>query len=232
MSTKSTKKIGTPVRNGKAIPAALKRAAKAKAAPGNATALAAKAQDNLAKLHVTKGRAEAIKSCSALASGGTGLCVTTTRGRNIVVTRVDREVNRLTKLGEPVAALETYLKTQPKPQAKLAQGVDSHNSPHSAKAVADARGKANATKGKGAKAAAPKAGKNKQPAKGTNRAYKLGSREDTSRPDTWRRHMLTMIMRNKDMDSAKAAHAKSGKFADNKLDFNWANQQDYIKFTN
>jgi hypothetical protein len=210
----------------KAIKANPARAKAAKRAPGNATALAAKAQDNTAKLAKQHGRAEAVKSCVALATGG-GLCVTTTRDRSIVVTRVDREVNRLTRLGEPVAPLETYLKTQPKPRAQLAKGVDAHTAPHSAKAVAD-----QPKGGKGTKARTEKAAKAKQPSKGSNRAYKLGKRKDESRADTWRRHMLTMIMKNKDTDSAKAAHAKSGKYPDHKLDFNWANQQDYIKFSN
>jgi hypothetical protein len=73
------------------------------------------------------------------AKSGNGLVVTTSRNRSIVVLRVDRRVNELTKLGAPVAELDAYLKNQPKPQARLAAGVDSHNSPHSAKAVADNR---------------------------------------------------------------------------------------------
>lgn len=213
---------------------AAKAAAKAKTtkrAPGNATALKAKVQDNLATLAKRNGRAECVSS-AVNARSGNGLVVTTSRGRSIVVTRVDRRVNELTKLGLPIAQLEAYLKDQPKPQARLAPGVDSHNSPHSAKAVADARrGKAaEPTKGKG-KARAEKAAKAKQPARGTNRTYKLGTRKDESKPDTFRRYMLSTIMAHKDTDSAKAAHAKSGKYPTHKLDFNWSAQQGYIVLT-
>lgn len=221
--SKSTKTANTA----KANPA---RAKAAKRAPGNAAALKAKAQDNTAKLHSQKGRAECVAS-AVQARTGNGLVVTTSRGRSIVVTRIDRKVNELAKVGQPIALLETYLKDQPKPQAKLAPGVDSHNSPHAAKAVADAKGKAKAaaepTKGKG-KVRVAKADKAKAPARGTNRAYKLGTRKDESKPDTFRRYMLSTIMAHKDTDSAKAAHAKSGKYPTHKLDFNWSAQQGYI----
>jgi hypothetical protein len=68
-----------------------------------------------------------------------GLVVTTSHDRTIVVTRVDATVNKLTRLGLPIAPLETYLKTQPKPQARLANGVDGRTAPHSAKALRDER---------------------------------------------------------------------------------------------
>jgi hypothetical protein len=201
-----------------------------KRAPGNATALAAKAQDNAAKLLKQQGRSECVKS-AVQARTGNGLVVTTSRDRSIVVVRVDRRVNELTKVGEPVAALEAYLKSQPKPQGKLAHGVDSHNSPHAAKAVADQRKAATPAKatGKG-KVRAEKASKAKQPARGTNRRYTLAGRKDESKPDTFRRYMLATIMGSKDTDSAKAKHAKSGKYPTHKLDFNWSAQQGYIKF--
>ena len=202
----------------------------AKRAPGNAKALQQKAADNVAKLRKQAGRVECIKSTVALASGGIGICVTTSRDRSIVIQRIDKEVNRLSKVGEPVAALEAYLKTQPKPQARLAAGVDSHNSPHSAKAAADQRKGAKPATGKAGKARTEKAAKAKQPSRGTSRAYKLGDRKDESKPDTFRRYMLSTIMAHKTTDAAKAAHAKSGKYPTHKLDFNWSAQQGYIKF--
>jgi hypothetical protein len=58
----------------------------------------------------------------------------------------------------------------------------------------------------------------------------LAGRKDESKPDTFRRYMLSTIMKAKDTDSAKAAHAKSGKYPTHKLDFNWTAQQGYIKF--
>jgi hypothetical protein len=179
-------------------------------------------------------------SSAVQAKGGNGLVVTTNRNRSIVVLRVDRRVNELTKLGAPVAELDAYLKNQPKPEAKLARGVDGKMTEHSRKAVADNRksngaAKAEAkaatpAKGKNGKARTVKADKAKAPAKGTNRSYTLGTRKDESKPDTFRRYMLSTIMKHKDTDSAKAAHAKSGKYPTHKLDFNWSAQQGYIKF--
>jgi hypothetical protein len=199
------------------------RAKAARKAPGNAKALEAKAADNLAKVQARKGRAECIMS-AVQAQTGNGLVVTTSRDRSIVIVRVDREVNRLAKIGEPVAPLEAYLKNQPKPIAKLAQGVEGKMTENSRKAVADQKAAA------APKAAAPKAGKNKQPSAGTNRAYTLGKRKIEAKPDSWRGYMLATIVAAKDTDSAKAKHAKSGKFSDKKLDLNWAAAQDYIRF--
>lgn len=116
-----------------------------------------------------------------------------------------------------------------KPQAKLASGITPKDAPHSAKAVADQKATP-ATKGKGDKARTAKASKAKAPARGTERTYKVGSTKIAAKPDTWRGHMLGTIVKHSDTAKAKAAHAKSGKFSANKLDFNWANAQGYIKF--
>jgi hypothetical protein len=132
-------------------------------------------------------------------------------------------------LGMPYGPAERFNKANPvaKPQARLAQGVDSHNSPHSAKAVADARKGA-----KGSKAAPAKAGKNKQPSRGAERSYTVvKGTENKARPDTWRHHMTSMIISATDTAAAKAKHAKSGKFPGNKLDFNWAANNSFIKFS-
>jgi hypothetical protein len=133
-------------------------------------------------------------------------------------------------IGMPYAAAERFNRENPapKPQARLAKGVDGHNSPHSAKSVADQR--------KGTKAApktsATKAGKNKQPSKGAERSYSvIKGAENKARPDTWRYHMTAMIIGSTDTAAAKAKHAKSGKFPSNKLDFNWAANNGFIKFS-
>lgn len=170
---------------------------------------------------------EAVKS-AVNARTGNGLVVTTTADRSIVITRVDARVNKLAKAGQSIAPLEEYLKTQPKPVAHMARGTDAHTAPHSAKAVADQ--KRSETKPHKGKVRMEKAAKAKQPARGGNRAYTLAGRKDESKPDTFRRYMLSTIMGCKDTDSAKAAHAKSHKYPTHKLDFNWAAQQGYIKF--
>lgn len=136
----------------------------------------------------------------------------------------------LAAIGRPYAAAERFnaANPAPKPQARLAQGVDSHNAPHSAKAVADAR--KSAAKGKATPAA--KAGKNKQPSKGAERSYTVVAKtENKARADTWRHHMTSMIVSATDTAAAKAKHAKSGKFPGNKLDFNWAANNGFIKFS-
>jgi hypothetical protein len=216
-STKNAKAVVTP--------AAAKRATQAKRAPGNAKALEAKAADNLAKLAKRTGKAEAIKSVVGILNSSS-VAVTTSRDRTVVIKRMDATTTKLAVIGAPVAPLEEYLRTQPKPQAKLANGVDSRTAPQSAKAVAD--------QAKGAKAPkatkTPKGAKAKAPSKGVDRAYKVGSTKNTAKPGTWRHHMLTVIQSHKDTASAKAAHAKGKAFTANKLDFNWVNAQGYIVF--
>jgi hypothetical protein len=205
----------------------------ARKAPGNAKALADRAADNTAKLRKQEGRAEAIKT-AVNARSGNGLVIETTRGRTIVIMRVDASVNKLSGLGMPVAPLEDYLKTQSKPQARLARGIDSGDAPQSAAAVASqrkaAKGTKPATTGKG-KARVAKAAKDKAPSRGADRTYKLGTRKDESKPDTFRRYMLSTIMKHTSTAAAKAAHAKSNKYPTHKLDFNWSAQQGYIVFT-
>lgn len=144
-----------------------------------------------------------------------------------------KEFRALSGVGKPYAAVLAYHKANPvkKPQARLANGVDARTAPQSAAAVAAQRKGAQAAPatGKG-KARMEKAAKAKQPARGGNRRYKLGTRKDESKPDTFRKYMLTTIMSHKDTDSAKAAHAKSRKYPTHKLDFNWSAQQGYIVF--
>lgn len=207
------------------------RAKAAKRAPGNAKALQQKAADNVKRLNDAKGKPETVRSAVA-ARTGNGLVVTTSRERSIVVTRIDSTVNKLAQMGKLVEPLETYLKSQPKPQARLARGVEGKMTENSRKAVADQKqpAKAKSAENKG-KARTEKAAKAKQPARGGNRTYKLAGRKDESKPGTFRTYMLSTIMAHKDTDSAKAAHAKSRQYPNHKLDFNWAAQQGYIAFT-
>lgn len=135
--------------------------------------------------------------------------------------RETAELKAAAIVGGSFSTVKALAEALPKKIAKLAQGVDSRTAPHSAKAVADQKAKPAAKQ-------PAKAAKAKQPAKGTNRAYKLGTTANEARPDSWRHHLLTMVMSNKDTDSAKAAHVKSGKFSANKLDFNFAVAKGYI----
>jgi hypothetical protein len=199
----------------------------AKKAPGNAKALQDKAADNVKKINSRKGRIEAIKTATMANNGHGPLLVVTTRDRSIVVARQDAQTNALVKVGQPVAPLEDYLKTQPKPQAKLARGVEGKMTENSRKAVQDQKTPASQP----AKAAAPaKSAKNKQPSRGADRDYTKGKTAIAAKPDSWRHHMLTVITKHGNTAKAKAAHEKSGKFAGNKLDFNWAAAQGYINW--
>lgn len=144
-----------------------------------------------------------------------------------------KEFRALSKIGMSYSKALAFHNANPapKPQARLAKGVDSHNSPHAAKAVADQRKDAPAAKASPKTAKAPKAEKNKQPSRGAERSYTVvKGTENKARPDSWRHHMTTMIVSHTDTASAKAAHAKSKKFSGNKLDFNWAATNQFIKF--
>lgn len=229
--SKSTNKVTRRNAAGRAEAAAIKanapRAKAAKRAPGNSKALEQKAQDNTAKLAKQAGKAEAIKTVVGILNSSS-VAVTTSRDRTVVIKRMDATTTKLAVIGLPVAPLEDYLKAQPKPQARLANGVDAKSAPQSAKAVADqAKG---AKSAKATKTAAPKGAKAKAPSKGVDRSYAKGKTVNNAKAGTWRHHMLTVIMAHKDTASAKAAHAKGKAFTANKLDFNWANAQGYIQF--
>lgn len=188
--------------------------------------------EKIAKLRgkrVAKQNADTIIVSKSLATGN-GVYVESANGKSVIIAQwQDKgQTRKLAGMGGSMAALVAHLATLEKPTAKLAHGVDSHNSPQSAKAVADqSKGKAT----KSAKPRADKAAKAKQPSRGTDRAYTVGKTKNTANKDSWRHYMLTTIMSSKDTASAKAAHAKSKKFADRKLDFNWANAQGYISFS-
>lgn len=198
-----------------------------KRAPGNAKALQDKAADNVSRINKQKGRVEAIAKSMPLQSGGTGVAVITTRDRTVVVSRMDATTTKLIKVGEPIAKLEEYLRTQPKPQAKLANGVDSRTAPQSAKAVADQRRgekTAPAPKGKAA-AKAPKAAKAKA---GADYSYRPTKKANDAKPNSLRGRMLKVIMAHKDTASAKAAAEKAKLTGLNSGWFNWAAANGYI----
>lgn len=137
------------------------------------------------------------------------------------------ELKKLAVVGASMRAVTEYLAKQ-KPEAKLANGVDSKSSVHARKAIDDAK-RAKALAGKVAPAAkAPKAAKAKAPATGAEWEYKLGASKNEAREGTWRYHMLRMIQDHTSTADAKAAHAKSKQFPGSKLDFNWAARTGYI----
>lgn len=198
-------------------------------APGNAKAREQRAADNAKKLNDQRGKAETIAVVKNTADGE-HIYVEGSKGSSF--TRSKRGDNKEFRtfaakgaLYEPAARYNRE-NPAPKPTARLARGIGSGDAPHSAKAVAD-QPKADA-KGKSAKPAAPKAAKNKQPARGADRDYAKGKTAITAKPDSWRHHMLTVIQKHTNTAKAKAAHEKSGKFSGNKLDFNWAAAQGYI----
>lgn len=204
-----------------------KTAARAKAAkrsPGNAKALRDKAADNVKRLRNPK--PVTVSSVTGL-KGGNGSYVTFSDNTGLTLSdwQFPASVQKVSKTGTPKDVFMAAVNAVPKPAAKLANGLDTRNAPHSAKAVRDARAAA-----KPAKAATPKAAKNKQPARGTDRSYTVGKTKNTAKADSWRGYMLTTIMGCKDTAAAKAKHAKAGKFSDKKLDFNWAASQGYITF--
>lgn len=154
--------------------------------------------------------------------------------------RFTGELAKLAKVGasyKALAAAWAAAKANP-PAAKLARGVDAQNSPHTAKAIADAK-RAGAKHDPVAKALAgkmhtPKAEKPAKAAKTTeakptaDRTYKPTKKADTSKPDSFRTYMISTIRAHKSTNAAKAAHAASGKFSHERLNFKWAETNGYI----
>lgn len=161
-------------------------------------------------------------------TSGRFVCVTAPGNETLTYPRETepKALKALAVVGGSYKAVARFLKENPpaKPQAKLARGVDSHNAPHSAKAIADQKAPATA-KGK---QRAVKADKAKAPSRGGNRAYTKGPTANTAREGTFRHYFIETLLAHKDEDSAKAAHAKSKQYADTKFNFNWAAAQGYI----
>lgn len=221
--------MATKKTNTKTAPAKVSKSAKrAKRAPGNTKALQDKANDNLAKQTKARGKAETIAVVKGTEDGG-HIYVEGNKGSSFTRDKrgddkAFRAVATKGALYEPAACFNKD-NPPPKPQARLAHGLDARTAPQSAAAVR-AQHKAATVK-----TTAPKAGKNKQPARGTERSYTRGKTAINAKPDSWRLHMLNTITKHGDTAAAKAAHAKSKKFADRKLDFNWAAAQGYITFS-
>src|SRR4051812_30240655 len=108
--------------------------------------------------------ADRIKTVVGTRSGN-GIFVEAEGGKSLVISdwQNSAQTLKLAKVGQSLAALQSHLDTIAKPGAKLARGVDTHNSPHSAKAVRDnrtAEGKAKGSAGRKARGdAAAVAGK-------------------------------------------------------------------------
>lgn len=141
------------------------------------------------------------------------------------------ELLKLAVVGASFKAVQAWLKTN-KPEAKLATGLDGRSAPQSAMAAADSRkpGKGGTSASSAAKLAGNGNGaKGKaQAASGYNFTYATGKANDT-RPDTWTHHMVEIMQRHTDSGAAKAAHAKTGRYAGKKLDFTWAKAKGFIK---
>jgi hypothetical protein len=96
------------------------------------------------------------------------------------------------------------------------------------KATKDADGPRKSSATPKAKASEPKTPR--APRAQGDRKYAKGATKNEAKPGTWRHHMLTIIQANTSTEAAKAAHAKSGAFSDQNLDFNWSAKQGYITF--
>lgn len=119
----------------------------------------------------------------------------------------------------------------------MAKGVNGRTAPQSAKAFSD--GSAKATKAAilvdlCAQPAKPaKAGTATRSTWGDDRDYKalVEADECNLREGTWTEHMVLTALAHGNIGKANAAHAKSGKFADKKIDWKWlADVRKYLQF--
>jgi len=164
-------------------------------------------------------------------------------------------LNKLAVVGGSYMALHTawaLAKANP-PRAKLAQGVDAQNSPHTAKAIADAKVKAsskakfpdpvsaalaakaaaNAKATPAAAKATPAAAKATPAAKlaatpAPDRKYKATKKPLIAKPGSFRVYMVETIRAHASTTPAKAAHAASGQYGHERLNFKWAHDAGYI----
>ena len=137
--------------------------AKASAILGKAL-VPAKPAKRAAKAKPAKAPADQPATITTVVSvrGGNGIYVEASNGQSVIIAdwQQGKETLKLARKGADFATLRDYLAGLVKP-AKLANGVDSRNSPHSAKAVADNKAKQPTPTGKG-KAKAPAAPKAKK----------------------------------------------------------------------
>ena len=199
----------------------LKNVKTAKTAPAAKEAKKAPVKKGL--VAAPKPRPDTITGVKGTADGGH---VAVEAGKQMLSYRKGVETAALRKLavvGASFKAVQEYLKTH-KPEAKLAEGLNSRNAPQSAASAAASR-----------KGAAPaKAATPAKPAKAGKVArstgdydYKMGKANDT-RPDTWTHYMVELIQKHTNTAAAKAAHAKGSKFTDKKLDFTWSKAKGFI----
>lgn len=209
----------------------------AKAAPkgpkqGSARAnqTAGYAKGELAKPKVNPDTITSVKGTS----DGTGYTAISAGSKTEMVkdTRMTGQLRKLAVVGASFKAVQEFLKTN-KPEAKLARGLDGKDAPQSAMAAAASRATAKADAKAAAPAASAKTTKASASAKlsrkaGAARTYKATKKEDVSRDGTFRKYMISTIRAYTDTETAKAAHAKSGQYAKDKLNFNWAEQNGFI----
>lgn len=170
-------------------------------------------------------------------SDGTGYTAISagTKTEMVKDVRMTGQLRKLAVVGASFKAVQEYLKAN-KPDAKLAKGLDSKNAPQSAMAAAARNASAKAAEKAAAPAAKATAAKttgkasaaSKLSRKGAVRTYKATKKEDVSREGTFRRYMISTIRAHTDTETAKAAHAKSGQYQKDKLNFNWAEQNGFI----
>jgi len=186
------------------------------------------------------GKPDAIKAVKPVTSGGDYVVVESNGGKSEAIHRgrITGELAKLAVVGGSLKAVQNWLKAN-KPEAKLATGLTSRIAPQSAMAAAESRKPAKAAPA-AAKAAAPAPAAKpakaaaKLPRKAASRAdrtYKATDKPDTSKAGSFRTYMISTIRAHKTTEAAKAAHAKSGQFAHERLNFNWAAQHGYIAFT-
>lgn len=182
-------------------------------------------------------KSDVIDSVKNVTSGGSYTAVTAP-GHEALLIKQNHFTGELQKLAvvggsfKAVVALHASILAH-QPAAKLANGLDARNAPQSAMAAAK-RGKPEAPAAKPAKATpAPKAAKPAKEAKapatgGVDRKYKATKKEDNSKPESFRRYMISTIRAHGTTSAAKAAHAASGKFGHERLNFKWAHDNGYI----
>lgn len=191
-------------------------------------------------------KSDVISNVKNDSSGGGYIAIAAPGHKTLLLkpTQFKGDVAKLGVVGGSYAAVEAALAKQAesKPAGKLANGITGRDAPHASKAVADAnKSKKDPVaekllpKGKAAKADPIKPAK--QIAKkamtapstgGVDRKYKATKKEDTSKPDSFRNYMISTIRAHGSTTPAKEAHAASGKFSHERLNFKWAHDNGYI----
>jgi hypothetical protein len=232
MATKNTAAKTAPITGTRTAKPADKRGPKAGQARSNQSA----------KLSAPA-KVKAIDSVKDTTSGTPHVCITAPGKDTILIPR-NLFVGTLPKLAK-VGASHKALKDawtaakESRPAAKLATGVDAHNAPHAAKAIADSKAKgkgadpvAKALEGKMRKGDAKQAPKAKAPAKSAterkvnianDRTYKVTSKNHGAKPGSKRATQLEIVFSHTSTAKARLAGAES-------CDFKFAADKGFIKF--